>query len=628
MLADSDALDALSEKIRAEDKSLWERIKDFISGLAEKIRTAYKGLDPDSKEGKLVREMKDSAERLQRLWTEAVLDASEVDLESTPKSEGVKWQERNTDVKITKSDIDTLRTIPKKSINKFTSEEIKKAEPWARKFYAELGTKSPFFRAWFGDWRAYDTKEFEYVDVNTDFVRKGTIPYGDYYNKDTEWNVSVRSNGVEKTKSQMGVGSNEHRALTDLKKIIDSAVLLDTVVADKPSKKMGATAVFVHHLYCPITMNGKKAIAKLYISEHIGGEHKFYLTKIEEVTHAIGKSTNEGATVHRAKGTAGDTSPTISIAEIFDFVKKNDKLFESDSKDPIYFDPKPANPLFLNEDGTPKVFYHGTGEQFTVFDPAEMRDREGSFFFAENRQDAEGYGSNVYEVYLQADNLANYDDQPLEFYQLRNKRKQVEWLKERGYDGWYADMDSDGWGEVSVFKNTQIKSATDNIGTFDGENPDIRYSDRYGESNRSLLAEALESVAKNDAEREQLAKYKEKIGQLNEQEQRLYDLRRQIKEKSFASGKRDMAEIKSLRDEATKTANRIDILDGQLLKLESTKALKELLEREKARARAEAKAEGEETLKRYRERAAATQAELKARYAESRAKSAESRRVL
>lgn len=27
-----------------------------------------------------------------------------------------------------------------------------------------------------------------------------------------------------------------------------------------------------------------------------------------------------------------------------------------------------------------------------------------------------------------------------------------------------------------VFENTQIKSATDNIGTFDGGNPDIRYS--------------------------------------------------------------------------------------------------------------------------------------------------------
>ncbi len=65
--------------------------------------------------------------------------------------------------------------------------------------------------------------------------------------------------------------------------------------------------------------------------------------------------------------------------------------------------------------------------------------------------------------------------------------------------------------------NKSIPQDTDSVNS--------KFSDRYGESNRSLLAEALESVAKNDAEREQLAKYKEKIGQLNEQEQRLPALR-------------------------------------------------------------------------------------------------------
>lgn len=54
------------------------------------------------------------------------------------------------------SDIQALRSIGRKSINKFDGTEIKKSEKWARRFYKELGTKSPFFRAWFGDWRAYD----------------------------------------------------------------------------------------------------------------------------------------------------------------------------------------------------------------------------------------------------------------------------------------------------------------------------------------------------------------------------------------------------------------------------------------------------------------------------------------
>ena len=120
-----------------------------------------------------------------------------------------------------------------------------------------------------------------------------------------------------------------------------------------------------------------------------------------------------------------------------------------------------VSPELLNEDGTPKVFYHGTMYDFTEFRSEEISPAEGSYFFAENREDAEGYGSERYgghvmEVYLSAENLADYNDQPSEFYQLKDKREQVQWLKDRGYDGWYADMDSGGWGEVSVFSPNQI----------------------------------------------------------------------------------------------------------------------------------------------------------------------------
>lgn len=40
---------------------------------------------------------------------------------------------------------------------------------------------------------------------------------------------------------------------------------------------------------------------------------------------------------------------------------------------------------------------------------------------------------------------------------------------------------------------------------------------------------------------------------------------------SFSKGKRDTAKLKELRDEAAKTANRINTYDRQLLNLESTK---------------------------------------------------------
>ena len=49
-------------------------------------------------------------------------------------------------------------------------------------------------------------------------------------------------------------------------------------------------------------------------------------------------------------------------------------------------------------------------------------------------------------------------------------------MRDAGYDG---VIQYDKAGNVSIavtFDSNQIKSATENIGTFDGENPDIRYS--------------------------------------------------------------------------------------------------------------------------------------------------------
>ena len=77
MLVDSNAIEALSKKLQAKDKGLWETIKDFIAKLVNRIKAAYEGIDPDSKEGKTLREMKDSAERLQKLWVDALLEASD-----------------------------------------------------------------------------------------------------------------------------------------------------------------------------------------------------------------------------------------------------------------------------------------------------------------------------------------------------------------------------------------------------------------------------------------------------------------------------------------------------------------------------------------------------------------------
>lgn len=55
-----------------------------------------------------------------------------------------------------------------------------------------------------------------------------------------------------------------------------------------------------------------------------------------------------------------------------------------------------------DESGTPLVLYHGTNDTFWTFDANEISPVEGSFFFAQNREDAEGYSGTgrVMEVFV------------------------------------------------------------------------------------------------------------------------------------------------------------------------------------------------------------------------------------
>ena len=147
-------------------------------------------------------------------------------------------------------------------------------------------------------------------------------------------------------------------------------------------------------------------------------------------------------------------------------------------------DPANASKV-VDEDGRPLVVWHGTDDSFTEFKPEEMRAREGSFFFAENREDAASYSGsgNVMPVYVNLRNPFDYEHGEVpDAYKERwrkatDKREQVAILKELGYDGWLADFQNgNGWGEISAFYPNQIKSATANTGAFNPRNPDIRYS--------------------------------------------------------------------------------------------------------------------------------------------------------
>lgn len=246
-------------------------------------------------------------------------------------------------------------------------------------------------------------------------------------------------------------------------------------------------------------------------------------------------------------------------------------------------DPKNASKV-VNENGTPKIVYHGTGEEFTVFGYDKVGSATGvgilgdGFYFADKKRLAKGYGENVMSVYLDMKRpyMASADD--------AYKLKTVE-LEKQGYDGVILKAPA---GDVyMVFDNTQVKSATDNVGTFDRNNPDIRYSLRDSEiTDREILAATLESAAKTELEKILLERYRKHAAELSKWERDLEYQRRLVRkgEAGEKVGDRRLSstELTQARNKAAHAARKIDQENKYLRGLENRGALQAVLAREKA----------------------------------------------
>lgn len=141
-------------------------------------------------------------------------------------------------------------------------------------------------------------------------------------------------------------------------------------------------------------------------------------------------------------------------------------------------------------------------------------------------------------------------------------------------------------------------------------------SDRYedGVSNRSLLARASEEDMQSIAEKELLFEYKKIVKQIDADQEELSKTRYLISQIYSQENSPNYHIKKDLQDSATKIAERINSNDRQLLALQSTPVLQNVLKREKEKAYERERQRGQEALAAYRERANQHQEELMQRY--------------
>lgn len=405
---------------------------------------------------------------------------------------------------ITAQDVAVLRSIGRKGIHAFTSEDIGKAQKWAYKFYQDLGVKSPFFRAWFGDWRANQTKDFVTIAqipryVGTNEARKEQR--GIVKNRDTGWDIRISREGETNTISHAGQKRLSEYGLAGIRSLIENAYLFDTEVHEHHSNNAKNDLIaFDHKLYSlGRDTGGNIALYKITVEESYHdakntNERRFHNLKYVEKVATVGGRT-AGQSLHGVS-TNDDIATNFSVADLYDLVKRFDREFSVG---------RSANRMMLNEDGTPKLFYHGAKKNggFMVF-----RDWQ---YFTEKKSYAERYAERgnqdaMYAVYLSAEKIFDTRDAKAAriFREIRQEyglgelqdtglpdwtdgydiTDYLEEHPEFGYDAILLDEGGDlvngkpvSRGFSIVIKNSaQIKSATNNIGTFDRGQKDIRYS--------------------------------------------------------------------------------------------------------------------------------------------------------
>ncbi len=445
-------------------------LQNLIQHLKEFIRDIKKLLNIYGSEDKTVRAAVETPlSQLEYIADEfmRVLEETGKNKKPTESDGGVKASLKTMEEVPTVENIASVRSIGRKSINTFTSEEITKTQYWAKMFWSKLKEKSPYFRAWFGDWRAYDTNNTATLEIQvlpfTDridaekYIKNGiknkTLFRGDVVNSDTDFAINIGSQVYDDTltysnrRYSRDKNFNEYivrlSLLQQVDKIVKDAILLDSFVSDSDKNPYQS---FMHKFYAIANVGGKDYLVKLSVDELNSSDNpirRAYNVNSIKIAPIAGSQVYEPAFTTDA---TGESISNISISNLFEIVKKYDDEFK----------PNPVNPAFLNEDGTPKVFYHGTNARWTEYDLSKNVNQmwgEGIYLTPDYNR-AKLYGDNVMPFYVRA---------------LVDNRT----AKKTGQKRDHTIMKN---GDVLVYSPEQIKSATDNIGTFDRTKKDVRYS--------------------------------------------------------------------------------------------------------------------------------------------------------
>ncbi len=185
---------------------------------------------------------------------------------------------------------------------------------------------------------------------------------------------------------------------------------------------------------------------------------------------------------HKLENASGETDNYGRLQTITDLsdVTSGEIRFAIDREETPAFKKWFDGSKVVDENGKPLVVYHGTNVDFYSFDT------ENGAWFSKSPEYAESMaeersGNRIIQCYLSIKNPMTVKIPPQQFAaDTALEKSLIKEAKEKGHDGLIIENDTENELEKDVFyiafHPAQIKSATDNVGTFDPENPDIRFA--------------------------------------------------------------------------------------------------------------------------------------------------------
>lgn len=338
------------------------------------------------------------------------------------------------------------------------------------------------FKRWFGDWEMVGVQHFletesvakatgeEYLGANWNDIKsevgKVFSSVGNVVSNPELGVVKLTNNGINDT-IRKGIGRNKLAAFNFIPQLIERGRVIKRESNWK--ERNYDTAV----LCAPIDIGTKHCAAFVVVRRYHNGDNNFYLHEVELVD-ALKEKVNG---LRSGLADNGEGGPSIdfmmSVAQTIYGVNEN-----SVSK-------------VVDENGEPMVVYHGTPHYgFTVFDIGKFGERDGGhygkgFYFTPSKDYAASYAkpgywnfngdeSKVYGAFLNIRNPKKVD-------RFKNVRNENELGNSSdgtiAYGDKYYELpwdDARNTNEIVAISPSQIKSATDNAGTFSGR-PDIRF---------------------------------------------------------------------------------------------------------------------------------------------------------